>query len=136
MKAKHRAPATASSRVLPPPSPPAAPWGTTAQPSSLSLSSSSSSASASPLFTLHVNSGEAHCLKGWQRRPSPKWWAGSGPIKKKKSFPIDQNTRWRLPVHILLIRDKNSLSLHICQVDTISLRVDDRRDAAYVRHVL
>jgi hypothetical protein len=31
--------------------------------------------------------------------------------------PSDQNTRWRLPVHILLIRDKNSLSLHICQVN-------------------
>jgi hypothetical protein len=31
--------------------------------------------------------------------------------------PSDQNTRWRLPVHILLIRDKNSLSLHICLVD-------------------
>jgi hypothetical protein len=34
---------------------------------------SSSFASSSPLFTLHVNSGEAHFLIGWQRRHNPKW---------------------------------------------------------------
>ena len=51
--------------------------------------------------------------------------------------PSDQNTRWRLPVHILLIRDKNSLSIHICQIDHyhFSLRVGDRRDAAHMRHL-
>jgi hypothetical protein len=42
-------------------------------PSPPSPPSSSSSASSSPPFTLHVNNGEAHCLMGWQRWPSPKW---------------------------------------------------------------
>ena len=51
-------------------------------------------------------------------------------------IPSDQNTRWQLTVHILLIRDKNFLYLHIFQVDTISLRVDNHHDAAHVRHVL
>jgi len=43
---------------------------------------SSSSAFCSPLFTLHVNSGEAHCC-----RPGPNGWARFDPIQiflKKK----------------------------------------------------
>jgi hypothetical protein len=31
--------------------------------------------------------------------------------------PSDQNTRWRLPFHFPLIKDKNFLSSHICQID-------------------
>jgi len=30
--------------------------------------------------------------------------------------PSDQNTRWRLPFHFTLIKDKNFLSPHICQI--------------------
>jgi hypothetical protein len=36
---------------------------------------------SSPLFTLYVNSGEAHYC-----RPSLNGWAGSGPIQKKSFF--------------------------------------------------
>jgi hypothetical protein len=48
--------------------------------------------------------------------------------------PSDQNTRWRLPVHILPIRDKNSLSLYICQIDHYIFpeRVDDHAATPYM----
>ena len=39
------------------------------------------------------------------------------PSLRPVRVPSDQNTRWRLPFYILLIRDKNSLSLHICQIN-------------------
>jgi len=46
--------------------------------------------------------------------------------------PSNQNTRWRLPFHFSLIKDKNFLSLHICQIDIIHFLVKGniRRDAA------
>jgi hypothetical protein len=56
---------TATVGQLPPPLPPPAP----------------SSVFSSPLFTLYVNSGEAHYC-----RPSLNGWAGSGPIQKKSFF--------------------------------------------------
>ena len=39
------------------------------------------------------------------------------PSLRPLRVPSDQNTKWRLSFQILLIRDKNSLSLHICQMN-------------------
>jgi hypothetical protein len=56
-----------------------------------------------------------------------------GPIR----VPSDQNTRWRLPFHFSLIKDKNFLSLHICQIDIhylhFQIKWNFHRDAAHVR---
>jgi len=49
--------------------------------------------------------------------------------------PSDQNTRWRLPFHFSLIKDKNFLSPYICQIDIyiLDLKWNIRRDAIHVR---
>jgi hypothetical protein len=73
-------PPPGATAISPPASPPTTAATTSQLPPPLQPPSSSS-AFSSPLFTLHVNSGVAHCC-----RPSPNGWAWSGPIKKKSFF--------------------------------------------------
>jgi hypothetical protein len=46
--------------------------------------------------------------------------------------PSNQNIRWWLPFLFSLLKDKNFLSPHICQID-ILMRIDDHHDTAHMR---
>jgi hypothetical protein len=48
---------------------------------------------------LHMNNGEAHCLMGWQHRPSPKWLGWVRPNSKKNPF-------WKIVIVFLVFFTK------------------------------